>query len=281
MSYFLETGRLGFRPWRPNEFDALAALLQDPEVMAHWPAPLTDDQVREWLEFSAEAWETQGFGRAAVIRRIDGAVIGDVGFYKTEIEGRPVTDLGYIFHTHAQGQGYATEAAFAFLGWGTDILRLDDIVVHMPDDHTASRRVAERLKMHLDRRFSNPENRGKTHLVYVDLWSTLHKLEIELMDPETRRDRERLSALLSDDVLEFGRSGGIDGKASVISYLVGSEQNYLPPLIVSYAVRTLSEDRALATFRTVSEGRTALRSSVWRKIDGNWKLDFHQGTPVP
>ena len=51
-------------------------------------------------------------------------------------------------------------------------------------------------------------------------------------------------------------------------------------------VRGLGEDAALLTYRSETTypdaGVTLIsrRSSVWQRIDGTWRLRFHQGTPV-
>lgn len=55
--------------------------------------------------------------------------------------------------------------------------------------------------------------------------------------------------------------------------------------IEAFAAAQLSEQVALVTFRTVAltpgvPARHALRSSVWVRRDGRWRLRFHQGTPA-
>jgi len=55
--------------------------------------------------------------------------------------------------------------------------------------------------------------------------------------------------------------------------------------IEAFTAARLSEQVALVTFRTVARApgvppRHALRSSVWVRRDGRWRLRFHQGTPA-
>ena len=47
----------------------LAAMLGDPVGMAAWPAPLTHDESRAWIERNRERYRTDGFGRCAVVWR--------------------------------------------------------------------------------------------------------------------------------------------------------------------------------------------------------------------
>ena len=42
----------------------------------------------------------------------------------------------------------------------------------------------------------------------------------------------------------------------------------------------LGQDTVLLTYRLAGT-RTTLRSSVWIRESGQWRLRFHQGTPVP
>ncbi|HEU4318957.1 MAG TPA: DUF4440 domain-containing protein [Acidimicrobiia bacterium] len=50
-------------------------------------------------------------------------------------------------------------------------------------------------------------------------------------------------------------------------------------VIREFAVRQLSADTALVTYRTVgTAAQEARRSSVWVRTGEEWKLAFHQGT---
>ena len=92
--------------------------------------------------------------------------------------------------------------------------------------------------------------------------------------------------LLDDDFVEFGRSGAVYTKAETVAALIaGDEVVRWATDLADFATRFLSADLALVTyvsFRRYGEGRTdhrSLRSSVWRRRDGQWRMVFHQGTP--
>ncbi|WP_455210262.1 nuclear transport factor 2 family protein [Kaarinaea lacus] len=110
----------------------------------------------------------------------------------------------------------------------------------------------------------------------------IRNLEKQLLTAEVRRCTQVVSELLADEFIEFGSSGRIYNK-----------QQILESLPLDTATRTLSQftttrlapDVMLATFRStrVESGKPSvhtLRSSIWNRIEGRWKLVFHQGTPA-
>lgn len=107
----------------------------------------------------------------------------------------------------------------------------------------------------------------------------LRTKEMELLDPEVRTDPVRVRDLLHDDYMEFGSTGRVYNKRMLLDMLKGERQAAV--VIREFAVRQLSADTALVTYRTVGQsGQEARRSSVWIRMDGVWKMAFHQGTRI-
>lgn len=110
----------------------------------------------------------------------------------------------------------------------------------------------------------------------------LQQLEEELLRPDIRRDPARVAALLAEDFREFGASGRIYNKASVLAELIAEPPAQLS--LTDFACQHLTPDVALVTYRSrrVDEAgaRDALRSSLWIERDGRWQILFHQGTRV-
>ena len=163
-----ESDRLILRPWGPDELPALRGILGHAETMKEWPAPLTDDYIASWHDWAREIWADRKLGRWALVRKSDGAVIGDCGLVPTVLEGSAYTDLGYIVHADYHGQGYGEEAARAVLAVGRARSDIDPLIIHMAEDHLRSKRVAEKLGFVESFRFANPENTGKIHIVFID-----------------------------------------------------------------------------------------------------------------
>jgi hypothetical protein len=100
--------------------------------------------------------------------------------------------------------------------------------------------------------------------------------EMRLLDPRVRASAEAVSALLHEDFREFGASGRIWDRDSIVP-AVSADPG--PGVTVGdmTAVR-LAPDVVLLTYRVTRLGGPSLRSSVWRRGDGGWQLFFHQGT---
>jgi len=105
------------------------------------------------------------------------------------------------------------------------------------------------------------------------------ELETALHRKEIRNSAESVSQLLADEFKEFGSSGRIFSKASIIESLKKTESDQ-PLLVDNFDVQKLAQGVVLVTyFATNSAGTTwTLRSSIWKLIEGRWKMVFHQGT---
>ncbi len=52
-----------------------------------------------------------------------------------------------------------------------------------------------------------------------------------------------------------------------------------------FSIKVLADDVVLATYvshrhNPDEDPKHALRSSIWKLMDGRWKIVFHQGTPI-
>lgn len=103
------------------------------------------------------------------------------------------------------------------------------------------------------------------------------RLERELLEPGVRSDASRLAALLHPSFEEIGRSGRVSGRDALISELA-DEDSPAGELDV-LGVDRVAPDALLLTTRTVDARGATLRSSLWVRSSGRWRLRFHQGTP--
>ncbi len=162
----ITTRRLTIRELTLDDLGELQTFLSDPQTLDFWERPYTAEETRAVIERNLKSYQEHGYGRWAVILKETGTLIGICGIAKSEIDGREVNDLGYIFDKAHWGKGYATEAAQAVVDYAFEVLKLDSIIANMPHDHHASRRVAEHLGMVKIGEFNNPRNRGIRTLLY-------------------------------------------------------------------------------------------------------------------
>lgn len=110
-----------------------------------------------------------------------------------------------------------------------------------------------------------------------NLKDTIFDLEISLMTPSIRKSAESLDKLLSDDFIEFGSSGRVYSKKDQLKMLPKEEEIQFK--IEDFTTRELSRGVVLATYTSISEGKTVRRSSIWTCVEEQWEMSFHQGTP--
>jgi RimJ/RimL family protein N-acetyltransferase len=146
----LETERLLLRPFRPSDLPALFAIQSRPDVARHlyWEAR-SEEQVRGALEQKMAMLDLHEDGDAlsfAVILRDSGELVGDCMLSLTSREHRQ-GEIGFVFHPHHHGRGYATEASRALLAVAFKRYRMHRVVGRLEARNTASARVLERLGM--------------------------------------------------------------------------------------------------------------------------------------
>ncbi len=105
------------------------------------------------------------------------------------------------------------------------------------------------------------------------------RLERQLLEPEVRRQRDRVKALLHPDFQEFGASGVVWTAQTIAEHLASHEDRVGDPVVVEELNATaLGPDSILLTYRATSGRHHSLRSSVWVRHDDAWRMLFHQGT---
>jgi [ribosomal protein S5]-alanine N-acetyltransferase len=149
----IKTERLTLRPFTQNDAAFIVELLNDPG----WLRFIGDRQVR--TADDARAYLTNGplahaakhgFALGAVERTSDGALIGMCGLIRRE--GLDDVDLGYALLPAYRGQGYAREAAAAWLACGFERFGLQRIVAITTLDNAASGRLLEAIGMRFEKR---------------------------------------------------------------------------------------------------------------------------------
>lgn len=146
------TERLLLRRWRDADREPFAALNADPEVMEHFPAPLSREASDAVVDRSVAAMSEQPWGLWALEVRISGQFIGFTGLAVPRFDAAftPCVEIGWRLTRAAWGQGYAAEAARAALATAYGPAGLTEVVSFTAQGNVRSRRVMERLGMSHD-----------------------------------------------------------------------------------------------------------------------------------
>ncbi|HEU4630863.1 MAG TPA: GNAT family N-acetyltransferase [Gemmatimonadaceae bacterium] len=141
----LTTPRLLLREFRPDDFEAYAAMMADPEVMRFLAdgRPLSRAEAWRQMAMFAGHWVLRGFGVWAVEERATGALAGRIGCF--EPEGWPGFEIADPLARPFWGRGYAREGAAAALRHAREVLGRERIVSVIRPDNAASIRVATAL----------------------------------------------------------------------------------------------------------------------------------------
>jgi [ribosomal protein S5]-alanine N-acetyltransferase len=164
----LQTARLLLREFTPQDADALALVLSDPETMRYYPAPYDRTGVEQWIERNRQRYRDDGVGLWAMklTKTPDSEfhkIVGDCGIILQEVEGERLYEIGYHLRRDFWGQGLATEAAIACRDWAFAHLNADRLISLIRPENLPSSRVAERTGMTI---WKEVNWRGFQHYVY-------------------------------------------------------------------------------------------------------------------
>jgi RimJ/RimL family protein N-acetyltransferase len=167
----IETERLILRQWTDADRSPLAAILADPEVAHDWPAPLTPAQSSDRLARYAAHIARLGFGKFAVERRADGALLGYVGVAEIfpELPVYPGLEIGWRLAREAWGAGFAAEAARASLAHVFSRTEAREVIAFTAPTNDRSLAVMRRLGLRRDaaRDFRYPQG-GEASVFVAD-----------------------------------------------------------------------------------------------------------------
>ncbi|MDM9380736.1 GNAT family N-acetyltransferase [Chlorogloeopsis sp. ULAP01] len=157
---WLETQRLVLREFQPADWQPLAPILVNPQVMKFsLTGILSASQTQEKIESFITSYKKFGFGKWAVILKESNELIGYCGIAVEQIDNKDETEIGYRLEPNFWGKGLATEAASAAIQYGFEQLKFPYILGIVERANTASVRVLEKLGMRYERKtiFHNVE----------------------------------------------------------------------------------------------------------------------------
>lgn len=164
--YLFTSQRLGFRTWRSDDVDAMAAINADPEVMRYFPAIQDRQQTASFIARMQAMQENRGYCYFALETLEDNTFIGFTGlmWQDNNNELPPCTDIGWRLATRAWGKGYATEAAIRCLEYAYKDLNLKEVIATAPRVNQPSINVMQKAGMEYSRDFMHPGLKGDQRL---------------------------------------------------------------------------------------------------------------------
>ena len=171
----LTTPRLRLRAFRREDLPLYAAMNRDPEVMRFLGGPLSEDQSNAIAEHAQRYYAREGLGLLAVERLADGAFLGMCGLHRLQSYPDDV-EVAWRFAAAHWGQGYATEAATAWLTHGFGTVGLQRIISMTDPPNLRSMAVMHRLGMLFDHRAEVEEDGERflaiVHAVTAEQWQS-------------------------------------------------------------------------------------------------------------
>jgi [ribosomal protein S5]-alanine N-acetyltransferase len=147
----LETDRLQLRDMTMDDLDALHGIFSDAEMMRFYPEPFDRATTKGWIENMQQRTKRDGIALWTMVLKETGEVIGDCGLVVQEVDGEREVEIGWHVRRDLWGRGYATEAARACLHYGYDDLDRTRFISIIAPGNIASRRVAEKIGMTVER----------------------------------------------------------------------------------------------------------------------------------
>ena len=165
----ITTERLVLRAQEPKDTEALLAAFADAgfsRFITMERRALTRVEAWRPTAIIAGSWSVNGYGMWMVEERLTGRAVGRVGPWNPE--GWPDFEIGWTIFPEHQGNGYATEAAAASLGWVRETLGRDYVIHLIDPENAASEAVARRLGASVTGRHEFPN--GAVSNVWTTRW---------------------------------------------------------------------------------------------------------------
>ena len=145
----IETGRLLFRMFTPEDLDNLARIFSNPDVMRYLGTsgePITRVETEYALMSIINHWHRHGIGRWAVEHKEEKKLIGCGGlrWFEHEGEGKGKPELVYLLDEPYWRQGLATEIAHACLRFGFEERKFEQVVAMTKPGNEVSRHILEK-----------------------------------------------------------------------------------------------------------------------------------------
>jgi 3-dehydroquinate dehydratase/shikimate dehydrogenase len=146
----IKTERLVLRPWQEADLKPFAKLNADPRVMEYFPSIKSFEESLNEYQVILDHFKKHGYGWWAVTEKDKTHFIGFIGLRYLDFPAdfTPAVEVAWRLAYEYWGKGYATEGAKASIGYGFEILGLEEIISFTSVPNLRSQAVMERIGMH-------------------------------------------------------------------------------------------------------------------------------------
>ena len=158
MNLILETNRLVLREMKLSDASALLEMDSNPEVHQYlWNKPVKDiSEVHSYIEVVRAQYIQNNIGRFVVILKETNELIGWAGLkYNTEMVNNKIHfyDIGYRLNERFWGKGYASEASFAWLDYGFNVMKIKVMEAAAHSDNIASNKILLKIGLKMTEQY--------------------------------------------------------------------------------------------------------------------------------
>ncbi|GAB3835591.1 GNAT family N-acetyltransferase [Dactylosporangium cerinum] len=158
---------LRLRPWRAGDADPVRTAFTTPDIQRwHMRSIDGDDEVQQWIDDWATAWQAETDAGWAIVRTGDDQAIGQASL-RTLALFAAQAQVSYWVVPAARGARVAARATRALTDWAFQTLRLHRVFLLHSTANPASCRVA------LEGGFP-AEGTLRGHMLHADGWHDMH-----------------------------------------------------------------------------------------------------------
>ena len=158
MKLILKTERLILREMLFSDAEALFEMDSNPKVHQYlWNKPLKNSsEVRPYIESVKNQYLENNIGRFVVVLKETNELIGWAGLkYNIEMVNNKVDfyDIGYRLNEKFWGKGYASEASFAWLNYGFNVMKIKVMEAAAHTENIASNRILQKIGLKMTEQY--------------------------------------------------------------------------------------------------------------------------------
>lgn len=143
---------MALRQFTERDLEVTAAMMSDQDQMSLYPRPRTQEETHDWIRRNLRLYEDLGFGFWLMESRKGSDFLGYCGIRPLRIEGVDEIEMGWHTNKRFWHRGLAAEAAIACRDLAFGRLEISRLVATIDPDNAASRRVAEKVAMTMEKR---------------------------------------------------------------------------------------------------------------------------------